>query len=62
MPNKNDKYGSILASLVTYIQSVDTWYQYLVFITLILFLLLGLDIVINHASIIKRCEYEEPYE
>lgn len=54
---KNDdslsKYSSILASLITYLQSIDTWYEYLVFTSVIIGLLLSIDLVSNEGHIIK---------
>lgn len=51
--NSLSNYNDILASLVTYLQSIDTWHEYLVFSILILSLLLGIDLFSNNGSIIK---------
>ena len=48
-----NKYNAILTSLITYLQSIDTWYEYVVFTSLVIALLLGIDIVSNEGNIIK---------
>ncbi len=58
MSHQKDKasssnYNAILASIITYLQSIDTWYEYLVFTNLIIALLLGIDLFSNEGHIIK---------
>ena len=51
--DSSSNYNAILASVITYLQSINTWYEYLVFSSLILSLLLGLDLYSNEGHIIK---------
>lgn len=58
MSHEKDKdslsnYNAILASIVTYLQSIDTWHEYLVFTSLILAVVLGIDVFSNDDHIIK---------
>ena len=46
-------YNDILASLMSYFQSIDSCHEYLVFSILILSLLLGIDLFSNNGSMIK---------
>ena len=51
--DSSSNYNAILAPIVNYLQSIDTWYEYVVFISIILSLLLGLDLFSNNGAIIK---------
>lgn len=51
--DSSSNYNAILAPIVNYLQSIDTWHEYIVFITIILSLLLGLDLFSNNGTIIK---------
>lgn len=51
--NSLNNYNTILAPLVYYLQSINTWYEYLVFTSMLAAILIGLDVFSNEGKILE---------
>ena len=51
--NSSPAYNELIKEILKYLQSIDTWYEYLVFITMLSALIVGYEVIQNKGAFIN---------